>query len=149
MASHNPKKRPARPRPRPISKKKYKDFKQFQRKLQQERQLEKESLLGLGLFKKRLKVERAVSQRGRRHWAAGKAPGQPQQPQTAVMDSTVIASFSYRLSKQKLTIQFQSGHVYEYYDVPEQEVRNLANAPSKGRYFYYNIRTAYEYTRIK
>jgi hypothetical protein len=126
-----------------------KSFESHIKEYKEKSKLKEKSLFGLGLLKKRLVQERTVSKRGRQHWAEGAAPSMSQSPQTAVMDSTVIKSFSYRISKERLTIQFQSGHIYEYYDVPKFVVESLGNAPSKGHYFYYNIRKSFKYQRIK
>jgi len=47
-----------------------------------------------------------------------------------------------------LTIEFHSGGVYEYYNVPHEEYASLMNASSHGKYFHAHIKNRYEYQRI-
>ena len=96
-----------------------------------------------------IQVRRAVSQRGRMQPMEAAAPSQPQQPQDVLTRSTAIRKFKYNIEDKKLRIWFVSKGVYDYYNVPESVVITLAQAPSKGRYFYYNIRTTYEFRRIR
>jgi hypothetical protein len=119
------------------------------RKYDKHRSIQKRYEREAGILKGKISVERVVSRRGRYHWAEAPAPSMPQTPQTAFMDSTVISKFEYDPEDMILTIWFTSGHIYEYEDVTPQTVRSLYEAPSKGHYFYYNIRTNYKYTRIK
>ena len=46
-----------------------------------------------------------------------------------------------------LTMTFNNGNVYEYYDVPEEVVNKLYAAPSAGSFFYSNIRTRYKFRK--
>lgn len=46
-------------------------------------------------------------------------------------------------SAGRLTIWFDSGGRYDYFDVPEQVYVGLMRAESKGRYFNQNIRGRY------
>ena len=54
----------------------------------------------------------------------------------------------YDTETQILTIGFDSGAVYEYYDVPEFMVERLFSAGSHGSYHYHNIRCNYTYDRV-
>ena len=47
-----------------------------------------------------------------------------------------------------MTVWFKNGSVYGYINVPEYKLTALLSAPSKGHYFYYNIRTSYTYNKI-
>ncbi|MFJ8040428.1 KTSC domain-containing protein [Kitasatospora sp. NPDC096147] len=47
-----------------------------------------------------------------------------------------------------LELEFRSGSVYAYADVPETEYRALLAAPSLGRYFHAHIRDRYPYRRV-
>jgi hypothetical protein len=47
-----------------------------------------------------------------------------------------------------LTIQFQSGDVYEYYDVPSGVFQELMGAASKSEFFRMAIKGTYEYARV-
>ncbi|MCA9933042.1 MAG: KTSC domain-containing protein [Ardenticatenaceae bacterium] len=67
---------------------------------------------------------------------------------TAVSSSN-LASVGYDPESQILEIEFNSGRVYQYFDVPQDEYDGLMNADSHGRYFNQNIRDNYRYTRIR
>jgi hypothetical protein len=47
-----------------------------------------------------------------------------------------------------LTIEFHSGGVYEYYNVPHSEYAGLMRASSHGRYFHAYIKDQYDCRRI-
>lgn len=47
-----------------------------------------------------------------------------------------------------LEIEFHSGGIYQYFNVPPVVVSELMSAPSHGRYFYSVIRNRYSYRRI-
>ena len=99
--------------------------------------------------KKTIEVRRAVSQRGTKSMMEHPAMDQPQLPQNVLQESTAIKRFKYFIDEKRLRIWFVSKGVYDYYNVPESVVLDFANAQSKGRYFYYNIRTSYEFKRIR
>jgi hypothetical protein len=48
-----------------------------------------------------------------------------------------------------LEIEFKSGGIYQYLNVPAEIYQKLINAPSKGKYFHSNIKGRYEFIRIK
>ena len=96
-----------------------------------------------------LEVRKAISQRGRTHPMEAPIPGMPETPQQLLMDSTAIRRFKYWTDENRLRIWFVEKGVYDYYDVPESIIITLSQAPSKGRYFYYNIRTSFEFKRIR
>ena len=103
----------------------------------------------LRISSKKIEVKRVVSRRGRTHPMEAPLPGMPEQPQKLLLDSTAIRRFKYFIEQKRLRIWFVEGGVYDYYNVPESVVLTLADAQSKGRYFYYNIRTSYEFRRIR
>ena len=99
-------------------------------------------------------VRKVVSQRGRTHPMQAPVPGMPLQPQKVLMDSTAIRRFKYTGHKRRvgygtLRIWFVKGQVYDYANVPESVVLTLAQAQSKGSFFYYNIRLDYNYIRVR
>lgn len=47
-----------------------------------------------------------------------------------------------------LVIEFQSGAMYVYFDVPSELYDGLLSADSPGRYHARHIRNAYPYTRV-
>lgn len=64
------------------------------------------------------------------------------------MPSSVIRRFSYDEAARRLRVTFVSGDVYDYEGVPPEVVEDLADAPSKGRFFGPRIRDRYPYRRV-
>lgn len=60
--------------------------------------------------------------------------------------SSTIASVGY--SSGTLEIEFRSGSVYRYSDVPVEVLRGLEASESKGRYFNDAIRDRFTYRRL-
>lgn len=89
--------------------------------------------------KSTIQVRRAVSARGRTHMMEEAGMEQPQQPQNVLMESTAIRKFKYWTTQKRLRIWFVSKGVYDYFNVPESVVLDLAQSQSKGRYFHDNI----------
>jgi hypothetical protein len=48
-----------------------------------------------------------------------------------------------------LEIEFQSGALYQYVDVPARVYEEFCNAESKGKYFNGEIRDAYAFVRVQ
>ena len=64
--------------------------------------------------------------------------------------SSLIASLGYKPNTQTLEVEFtDTGHVYQYFDVPNREFLRLINAKSLGRYFSFNIKDEYRYIKIR
>lgn len=64
-----------------------------------------------------------------------------------IMPSTAIRRLTYRNESGVLEVEFTSGTVYEYFDVPEQVYRDFASSSSRGRYFAYQFRDKFPYRR--
>lgn len=62
--------------------------------------------------------------------------------------SSRILKMSYIKSKKLLTITFNSGATYEYYDVPMGVTDGIIQADSLGKYFDKNIKGIYNYRRV-
>ncbi|MEP7291495.1 MAG: lysine--tRNA ligase [Chloroflexota bacterium] len=62
-------------------------------------------------------------------------------------DSTVIRAIAYAPLSHTLEIEFQSGTIYQYFDVPENVYNELNSAVSHGQYFNANIKNSYAYRR--
>ena len=107
----------------------------------------------LRIRKTTLEVKGPRSLRGRTHVIQEEVPGitKLQIPQQLLLQSTAISRFKYWIDQKRLRIWFvgDKKSVYDYYQVPESIVMTLAQAQSKGNYFYYNIRTSYEFRRIR
>lgn len=63
--------------------------------------------------------------------------------------SSNIRSVGYDLASSTLEIEFNSGSVYQYLNVPADEYEGLMNASSKGRYFNSNIKGTYRDVRVR
>lgn len=65
------------------------------------------------------------------------------------MPSTVIRHFSYDEPKRKLRVIFQSGDVYDYFDVPPQLPEDWRAAFSKGLFFAERVRDKFDYRLVE
>jgi len=63
--------------------------------------------------------------------------------------SSNIASIGYDPETFILEVEFHSGGIYQYFDVPQQVYIDFVNAESKGRFLWQYIRDVYEYTRVE
>ncbi len=63
------------------------------------------------------------------------------------VSSSAIASVGYEPATLTLEIEFHSGSVYRFFDVPERVYREFVAADSKGTYFVEAIRDAYRFER--
>ena len=57
-------------------------------------------------------------------------------------------SVGYASMTKILEIEFQSGAVYQYLNVPKKVHEGLRHAASKGQYFNDEIRDEYAYVRV-
>lgn len=64
------------------------------------------------------------------------------------VDSSNLLHVEYFEDKELLFVSFVNGSTYSYDNVPKHVVDELMSADSKGSYFYHNIRTSYNYTKI-
>jgi len=62
--------------------------------------------------------------------------------------SSNIASIGYDGTMLVLEIEFSSGSVYQYLDVPQQVFEALMSAVSKGQFFATSIKGSYRYVRV-
>lgn len=65
-----------------------------------------------------------------------------------IVDSSMIRSIGYEAENHILEIEFNSGRVYQYSNVPKKEYKELMKAESHGQYFLQNIREIYHYIQI-
>lgn len=61
--------------------------------------------------------------------------------------SSAIRAVGYDGATRTLEVEFRSGSVYDYEDVPPEEVLGLLEADSLGRYFGTRIRPGYRARR--
>ncbi|MBG1243318.1 lysine--tRNA ligase [Nostoc sp. NZL] len=63
-------------------------------------------------------------------------------------EGSVIKQFTYEPKTQTLTIEFDSGSVYEYFKVPPSVKEDLDNATSKGQYFNKFIKGKFKFEQL-
>lgn len=64
------------------------------------------------------------------------------------VESSDLSSVGYDPSTKTLEIEFNSGGVYQYFDVPKDTHSELMSAPSKGKHFHKFIKNAYQYQKV-
>lgn len=64
------------------------------------------------------------------------------------VSSSNIRAIGYDSSTSTLEVEFTTGSIYQYHDVPQSEFDAMLNAESKGRYFSANIRNNYPYAKL-
>ena len=60
----------------------------------------------------------------------------------------MMASVGYDAKQATLEIEFCTGDVYEYFDVPRAVFRALLTASSKGGFFHAEIDGAYRFEQV-
>ena len=68
--------------------------------------------------------------------------------QRQAVESTTMSAVGYDQMNQVLEVEFQSGAVYQYLDVPPAIYEELREAEAKGRYFNSEIRDSYSCVRL-
>jgi len=63
------------------------------------------------------------------------------------VESSAICSVGYVAETQTLEIEFLSGVVYRYVDVPSIVARGLIEAESIGRFFNRHVRSTFSHVR--
>ena len=66
----------------------------------------------------------------------------------APVTSTCLSSVGYDSKSQLLELEFESGGIYQYSDVPAHVHDELMDAESKGRFFLSAIRGEFYYERV-
>ena len=61
--------------------------------------------------------------------------------------SSNVAGFGYDEANQMLTVEFNNGSRYNYYDVPQHIFDGMNSADSKGGFLHANIKGVYRYAR--
>ncbi len=64
------------------------------------------------------------------------------------VESSNIAAIAYIKEAGQLMVQFSSGSVYAYSDVPEQVYQDFLDASSKGKFFAEHIKGKYETEKV-
>ena len=64
------------------------------------------------------------------------------------VESSDLSSVGYDLSTKTLEIEFNSGGVYQYFDVPEDIYEDLMKAPSHGKFLARRVKNRFIPQRI-
>lgn len=64
------------------------------------------------------------------------------------MPSTTIADIAYDQKRERLTVTFVTGRIYEYVDVPAEVAASFRSAFSKGTFFNSYIRDRYDFREL-
>jgi KTSC domain len=72
----------------------------------------------------------------------------PLPPMTPV-DSSSLAAVGFDAAVNELTVAFQNGTVYRYFQVPSSVHRALLSAPSIGRTFNETVRDRFPSLRLR
>ena len=62
--------------------------------------------------------------------------------------SSNITSIGYDAASHTLEVEFHTGSVYQYYNVPESVYRGLMNASSHGSYLAQYVKEVYRYREV-
>lgn len=65
-----------------------------------------------------------------------------------LVDSSNISSIGFDEYSNTLEVEFHSGAVYQYFDVPLNIYEGIRNADSKGQYLAQHIKGYYRYVRV-
>lgn len=63
------------------------------------------------------------------------------------IESSLLSSIRYSIDAT-LELEFRSGAIYRYFDVPQTVLEGLIAAESKGAYFNRNVRSRFPYQRL-
>ena len=64
------------------------------------------------------------------------------------VNSSNVDSVGYNPDSLTLEIEFNSGDIYQYYDVPEYIYDELISAGSVGQYLNQNVKNNYSYDQV-
>jgi hypothetical protein len=64
------------------------------------------------------------------------------------MSSNAVADIKYDHARERLTVTFVTGRIYEYVDVPVEVAASFQSAFSKGTFFSTYIRDRYDFREV-
>ncbi|WP_068080580.1 KTSC domain-containing protein [Polycladidibacter stylochi] len=64
------------------------------------------------------------------------------------VSSSNLASVGYEEETSVLEVEFNSGRIYQYYDVPQKTHEELIGADSVGRYFNAHVRNSFPFQEM-
>jgi hypothetical protein len=65
-----------------------------------------------------------------------------------IVNSSNIITVGYNADSKILEVEFRTGKVYQYEDVPEDIYQELMAASSKGQFFHDNVMNQYNFTEV-
>ncbi|HSX17188.1 MAG TPA: KTSC domain-containing protein [Patescibacteria group bacterium] len=65
-----------------------------------------------------------------------------------LVNSSNLITVGYDAASKMLEVEFQSGKVYQYMNVPESLYQDLMTSTSKGQFFHDNIMNQYDFTEV-
>lgn len=66
-----------------------------------------------------------------------------------IAKSSNIQAIDYNEDESSLSVEFKNGSIYKYFDVPDDIPTSMITASSVGRFFIQNIKSNYEFERVK
>lgn len=63
--------------------------------------------------------------------------------------SSNLRSIGFEDASQTLEVEFNSGCLYQYFDVPRSVADGLMRATSKGTYLHLFVRSRFRYQRVR
>ena len=66
----------------------------------------------------------------------------------ATPQSSNLAGYGYTAETQALTVEFNHGGRYNYYDVPAVVYEQMNAASSKGQFLAQNVKNNYRYAKL-
>ena len=64
------------------------------------------------------------------------------------IQSSNMKSASYNTETKTLSITFNNGSIYEYYEFPWNKFAEFRRSPSQGKFFYTDVNGKYEYKKV-
>jgi hypothetical protein len=65
-----------------------------------------------------------------------------------IVESTSLLAVAYAPDRSELEVHFRDGTVYQFFDVPPEQVHELLSSNSRGAFFNSNIRNRFRFQRI-
>jgi len=64
------------------------------------------------------------------------------------VESSTLKTVVYDKDQEKMWLTFKSDALYEYRAVPQQLVKDLVDAESKGKFFHENIKNKFDFEKV-
>lgn len=64
------------------------------------------------------------------------------------VQSSNVTAIGYDGGTETLEVEFNTGAIYQYYNVPQHIYDELIQSPSKGQFMHIYIKNAYSFSRV-